>query len=236
MKVSRVKRRLLIILSITFFIVLILVFIGIKIKNGFAALNESRKEELPMTYQMSKEDSLLFRNEFLSEIKVTGIRNSKTRPSVAQLSYQNKYLIFIFLIDTTGQFSVKDSLRTIKRNVDRTTGIAYNIFDESYFRLQYKSGTLPYTAIGHFTFSGGSISEIEKNDSVCAYNLTCKNFSFRYKTKDPIDIFLETKQMGVKSSLSVTFKKNQNKTYLLIMAAMSSREVLPPQLLYSIIK
>lgn len=223
---------------ITSIIVIVIIILVVKIRVAYIATQHALEEDLPTTFTMLKEDSLIIKKEHINKIKVIQIRNSTTRRPVSELLFDNKYSLFIYKIDTIGALLLKDSLNIKEKSVYRTTGIVYTFFDKNFYKFQYKTGTIPHSSFIYLTMAGDSIQQYIKNDSIVGYDLSCKNLSIRYGEHEAIDIYIEAKENIFKSykiPMSFLFLKRQKETFLLIMTTNNYDEYLPKDLLYSLI-
>jgi hypothetical protein len=217
------------------------VFLITKIGKGYNSLNYSLDEINPTTYQMLKEDSILFNANSIKRVKTVQIRNSKVRNSVSWLIVDNKYPLFIYKIDDKEKLSFKDSILIRDASTDRTTGVVYNIIDDKslFYKFQYKAGTVKSPSAIYLSIKGDSIQQTCKNDSMICFNALCNNMSVSYKSQSEADIFIEGKQKGF-STLSipmvVLFLQHGNSTYLLVLTSLTSNSAIPKNILESLLR
>lgn len=57
----------------------VLIFVGIRITDGFKRINQSFAEDLPFSYSIPSEDSNLVAKKYLSKLEVNKIVRSKNR-------------------------------------------------------------------------------------------------------------------------------------------------------------
>src|ERR1700733_10508673 len=132
------------------------------------------------------------------------------------MTYDSTYQLFIFKIDTSGRLSFKNGFNLENANVLPTTNVVYStIFSEPY-ELDYKSFPVPAASSIYLTISGDSMQLQERNESLIAYTVVCKNLSIRYSQKDPIDIYLEGKERFFYTTpvpLNILFLERKKSTY-----------------------
>ena len=218
----------------------LLIFLGIRISDGFKQINRSFADDLPLTYTIPSEDSNLIAKKYLSKLKVNKIVRSRNRGPISLIYFDTGYHLIIYKIDLVKDGLLKDVLHTDIESVDRTTGTVYTVIDHNnFFQFQYQAGSAKPVSNIYLTLAGDSLNNLVDNDSVISYHLLCKNFSIRYAANGPIDLFV----VGQEGMFAVTntvpmdllFLKRDGAIYLLLMTPNDPKSPIAPNLLFNIV-
>jgi len=228
------KWKILLIICVgAFFLILV-----VKIIIAILITNRSFKEDLPSTYQLPAEDSLLIRDLYRDKINVNVIHNSKVREPISMLFFDQNYHIIIHKIKLARDIPLQSIFHTQIKNARRSTGIPYNLYgDHIFFYFQCKTGLTHPVSEVYLTLSGDSLKTIAENDSIAAYHLLCKNLSVRYEENGLVDIFVIGKENILGAPIipmDILFLRRQKNLYFLLLTPKSQNKVVPPELLYNI--
>ena len=227
------------IIAICLFVSCILLFLILKVLNGFKKIQNSFSEDLPFTYSIPLEDSNLIARKYWSKMKVNKIAHSKERGPVSFLSFNKEYHLITYRIDLIKDVMLKDILHASIESVDRTTGTVYTVIDINDFcRFQYKASPAKPVSKIFLTVAGDSLQNV-KNDSIESYHLLCDNFSIRYNENEPIDIFMVGQEIALGATtripMDLLFLKRNAAIYLLIMTPNDPKSVIASDLLFNIV-
>lgn len=221
------------------FALIFIIWLIIKIVNGFSENDKALNERLPSAYSIAKEDSNLIAKEYIEKMKLIEVYRSNVRNPIALISFDTAYRLIMYKINLSKDASLKSIIRDQIKDVDRSTGKTYNIIDNNlFYRFQYQAGTTKPTSKVYLTLSGDSLKTVIKNDSIFSYHLLCKNFSIRYDENAPIDIFVEGQEsFGMTSiiPMDIMLLKRNKIVYLLVMTPNKPTGVISPNLLLNIL-
>jgi hypothetical protein len=209
-----------IIISVICFVIIIALVLT-KIPKGIKQNFQAFDEDLPPTYVLTKDDSILIKEHEKGKISVSEIRHSKVRGPVSVLTFDSLYWIYTYKIDLKDDVQLTKIFRQEIRSVDRSVGYTYNIIDNSsYYRFQYKAGSVNSASQIYFTISPDSLITAKNNDSILAYHALCRNLSIRYEEKDPIDIFVVGGNAGFAATqlipMDILFLQRHNSLYFFL--------------------
>ena len=236
--ISKGKRVRIIVLI---FCLAILIFVIVKLVVAIIETNRSFEEDLPVSYSLTSEDSLLIKDIYRQKIKVNVVHNSKVRGPVSMLFFDQSYHLIIYKIHLlSGNLPLQNILQTQIRNADRSVGYPYTIYtDNINFKFQCKAGLVSSVSKVYLTVSGDSLRTIAKNDSIIAYNLDCKNLSIRYQDQGPVDIFVVGNEKFLSGTnaipMDILFLKRDDNLYFLLLTPRNEKGILPRELLYNVI-
>ncbi len=209
-------------------IVVLVLFVGEKIVIGFIENKSALNEYLPSTHTFSSEDSILISPAYIDSLKMVEKYQSKVRNPVTLLEYRNRYSLLYYKFDSLKDFELSN-VKIKQASVDRTQDVSYRIIVNNYtkFKLEYKSGLLKPASELFLTFSGDSIKNIIKSNSVIGYSLLLNNLSIKYNAEEPIDFYIENAGNFVTQSpthLNLFLFKKHSEVYLLIVTPINGKE------------
>src|SRR5215475_14532331 len=118
----------------------LIIFLAIKVKNGFSDMQESFNNDLPATYTIPEEDSTIIAKTYWSKLNAESIINFRQRFPISILTFDKIYYLIINKIQLNKDISLKEAIHKTDENTDRTTGEVYSIFNLGYSRqFQYRS-------------------------------------------------------------------------------------------------
>ena len=217
-----------------------LIFIGIKIFNGFKKIQDSFAKDLPFTYSIPGEDSSLIAKKYLKMLKANKIIQSRERGPISLIFFDKEYHLIVYKIHVIKDTLLKDLLYTSNESVDRTTGKVYTVIGHGdLFEFQFQDAPANPVSKIYLTLAGDSLQSVVKNDSIIGYHLLCNNFSIRYAESGPIDIFVvgKEKRLGATAviPMDLLFLKRNGEIYLLMMTPNSAQSTIAPDLLYNVV-
>lgn len=238
MSASHKKRGLVILISISGFVIL-LILVN-EIYKGFSEIQEALEESLPISYKLSPEDSSLIDSSYWKEIKVDAVFRSTRKLPASFLTVNSQYSLFINQLVVDKKIELDKLFKIEHKNISSSVGYVYSeILINPLFKFKYYSNAVKFAEKIHLSFYGDSMGMKFSGDSVLAYRLLCKNFSLRYQISDPIDIFMERKPgfLGLNSGVNteILFLKRNGSVYLFILTPNEPNVLLPKDLLYRIL-
>jgi len=217
----------------------LILFLIVRIINGFEDIQGSFSMDLPTTNSLPSEDSGILAEKYRAKLKVEEIINFKHRDHISVLLFNQRYHLIITKIALEKNASLKDILHETTESVDRTTGEVYSILDlDDSYEFQYRSSYIKPVSHIFITLSGDSLQSL-KNDSVTRYHLLCKNLSIRFADKEAVDIYMTGKEKLLMAkpdrSMDLLFLKRGLRVYILIMTPVNPEINLSPDLLNDIV-
>lgn len=213
-------------------------YIVFKVVKGLEDIENDFAEDLPTTFKMPEEDSLLIKKECLKRIRVVQVRNSLVRSEVSMFLVDNRYPLFIYKLDSTGLLSFKDSFTVKSIWTIPTIGVSYNFLVERLYEFRYKTGAVGATSSVVLAIKGDSLLQTLRNDSLINFSGLYDNFSISYGSNKVIDIVIEGrgKGFGIYSvPMDILFCKRKKNTYLLILTADKPHTPIPRNFLLSML-
>jgi hypothetical protein len=217
----------------------LVLFLTIKVINGFKDIHESFANDLPTTNSLPSEDSAIILKQYWEKIKVNKIINFKQRRPISLLFFDEKYYLIADKINLETEASMQDILHKTVESVDRTTGEVYSIFDfDDFYQFQYVSSNIRPVSSIFLTLSGDSIQTVI-NDSIARFNLLCNNLSIRFAANAPIYFYINRTQeiSSLKKParmFDLLILKRGLDVYFLAMTPRNPEARISPDLLYSI--
>jgi len=155
------------------------------------------------------------------------------------VDYENgKYCIIINKLKESNNTVISISERK-SANVQQSKGFVYNVINENYFEVSYKSGKQDTPKNIRLTFAGDSFKTLLKNDSVAYYYLMFRNFSISYGKSGVVDLAAEVKGSSIfqkrRQPIEILFLRKNDNLYLLMMSVNQNKINLEPGSLYKII-
>lgn len=213
------------------------IYLVIKIVTAFKQNAQAFDEDLPSTYSLLPEDSILISPNFLKDLKVTQVLQSKVRPPISLLTFKDKYNLIINRIGNSNA-SLKKMIKSSKMSIDRSVGVTYTVINNNTFSFQYSAGRPAELSEIYITIAGDIFNKIE-TDSLISYDVLCKNFSLRLTHNSPVDLYVKSKSNLIENKtipLNIVFLTCNNSVYLLLLTPIDQDESLESNLLYNIIK
>jgi hypothetical protein len=202
-------------------------------------MQQAFKDDLPSTYIMANEDSLLFKSNFYNRLKVVEIRNSMVRPHISRLLLDDKYPLFICKLDSSNSLWT-DSIKFITGYPQRSTGIIYNSFGENlFYRFQYSATSIRSSESLVMTFSDKDFKQTFRSESIVSYRAFCTAASIKYWGNDSVNIYIDTEKNNITREgieMDVIFWKKGRNMFLLLLTGNTPGVVIPKDLLYSILQ
>jgi hypothetical protein len=218
----------------------LLIFLGVKISEGFKRIKKSFADDLPLTYSIPSEDSIVIAKKYLPKLKANKIVHSRNRGPISLIYFDTVYYLIFYRIDLIKDGPLKEVLHTDIESVDRTTGTVYTVINHNnFFQFQFQAGPANPVSNIYLTLAGDSLKNLVENDSVMSYHLLCKNLSIRYTENGPIDLFV-VGQEGMLASTAIipmdlVFLDRDGAVYLLIMTPNDPKSTIAPDLLYNVV-
>jgi hypothetical protein len=217
----------------------LVLFLTIKIINGFKDIQDSFSNDLPFTNSLPTEDSSIISKGYWNRIKVDKIINFKQRDPISVLLFDEKYYLIINKINLEKEKSLQTILHKTIEDVDRTTGEVYSILDlDNSYQFQYRSSAIKPVSQIFLTLSGDSLNSVW-SDSIVSIHLIAADLSIRYADKSPIDIYVTGKELPlgfkIKRSVDLLVLKRGLQIYFLLMKPINSESKIAPELLYRIV-
>jgi len=233
--------RLIILIAIGLLLIALIISLFSRVPRMVKAVNESTKNDLPMTQVVTSEDSSLISRKYIDKVRAHENINSKVRAPVSFLYVDDTYHLVIYKIGSTGVRSISDLLQIKEENSKRTDEVVYTIIDFNGFsRFQWRP--IPSRAVTkiHVTFGGDSLTRVAANDSIVSYYLLCQSFSIKFSEQGPVEVYMvgEDRPFGrvAISPSDILFLKRNDALYLMIMTPASADRNIPKDLLYNIVK
>lgn len=217
--------------------VLLLAWLVYNIFNVFKKMNLSTNEDLPITYKLTKEDTIKLGNKLTQKLKVEEVRNSRVRKPLFVCQFENKYPLIFCEFELPECIKFPD-IEVKKESVERTTGITYNIINNlPLFRFQYKIGSPQLRQKLFFTFGSDSIVKQIFEDSFVLLSGDFQNFSLRFEKDKPIDLYLEVGKGSSIFSRSLNFilclKRSSASVYIYLLTSDSFENPIPEEAINS---
>lgn len=186
------------------------------------------------------EDSGLFDNEYMDQLKPNKIYTEKGRASVSLISFGKDYHLFIYPIALIGDIPFR-KLLSIQAQGSTTTNLkVYSIITHNnLIKFKYLDEPASPVAKIFIRVSGDSLQNVIENDTIASYHLLCKNFSISYMEDGPVSIFMEGTDRPFGYTIipaDLMLLKRQKKVYLLIMTPNNFKKGIPADLLYNIVR
>jgi len=232
-------------------ILLLLIFIAIavvfgfilligKIYHAFSELDESFDNNLPISYELSREDSSLIDSSYWPKTKVGAVCRFKNKMPVSFLGVDSQYSLFINQLSIDSNERLNSLFNIEHENGYASVGYVYSLFQSNpLFKFRYLANSVKPSNKLYLTFFGDSLRNKLSGDSIIIYQLICSNFSLRYQSGAPIDIFMERKtgffDSNKRIKTEILFLKRAGSFYMLILTPASSEILLPDDLLYHIV-
>lgn len=212
---------------------LLILYLVIKTITGISTTIKATGGNLPSTYNLPKDDSLLFAGNYRNKLVVNEVKNQKVRYPVALLTLDKEYSLIVTKLDLVSNASLSNVIDVQNESADRSTMVPYNIVDNNAFKFGYSIEEIvkPVKQV-YLTLYGDSIENTLRNDTAVAYNLKCKNLSIRYGNDGPIDLYIKSNKSEI--PLSILFYRKNGSLYVLLLSPNKSRS-LDPQLLPSLV-
>jgi len=171
---------------------------------------------------------LSYKNIFKNKEKLTsiGTTSSKTRDSIVELYYDNKFYIQIYKVGMVDQ-SLSEFVTQKQENLHRSYNHIYRGPDsELPFEVNYKSGRADSAAHIYFNVFGIDTHVVTKNDTVVNYYSSFKNLAVQYSMDRPQEIFFKSKTNGF-IPVNVSFIKRKQVLYFVFLSAKGDNTVEP---------
>jgi hypothetical protein len=220
-------------------ICIILIYLSTKIFDAARKIKIGYDSFVPPLHSISYDDSVIISKKYYKNISANLIYRSKIRNNVTFMNFDSTFNIIRFKINTLKNFSLKGNVKIIKENSDKTVREDYRriSFNDYYTYYDLLANTNPAKQI-EIRILTDSLDQVIDSDSCLSYNVTCENLSIRYLDKEPVDVFIEGKQLGgfKFTSIHMNFMvvKRNNIVSMLIMTPNVSGKSISPKLLYNI--
>jgi len=236
------KRKIIMIIAavilVATLVYLFAVRVGKDIKNALEqqALNtklasDIYSDKLPVEY------SHLFKST--DNISVERTDESRRRNAISELSYDKKYYVLVYKIDTIGNVPISKFIKSEK--LLSSIAMAHENYVEydnnSAFSINFKEIQKPKVSGIYFTSFGNHVQVIKKNDSlVYYYSPGLENFSIKYGQDDEEDIYGNIKDnVGFnKAPMEMLFLIKNKKLYFILLTVGKDGITLDSDLLYSL--
>jgi hypothetical protein len=156
------------------------------------------------------------------------------RRPLSIISYENKFVINIFKLDTLSNIAVNKTIIENYSDAGMINNVIYSTDEKNLVNFYYNNSTLPKPSIIYFSLSGIQNRVIIKNDSVAYYYSRFNNFSIRSNINGPQNMVAISKQDNV--PIEILFIKKHNELYLLTMIPNENNLEFDPNKLYNLIK
>lgn len=211
-----------------------------KATNTFSEMRESLDNSLPVSYELSQEDSSLIDSSYWLKTKVNAVFRDRNRMPASFLIIDSQYSLFINHLVIDSNEKLNRLFKIEQKKVRVSSGYIYSVYDNNpLFEFSYFANPVKISNKIYLSFFGDSLSNKTSGDSIIIYKLVCSNFSLRYQLGAPIDIFMERKtgffDSNKKIKTEILFLKRAGSFYMLILTPVSSDILLPDDLLYHIV-
>lgn len=220
------------------FILILVLYIIVKVVEGFSKLEQSNKDDLPIGFNISSEDSNCFNKTAWRTLKVVKTLPSKVRYPVSLLTYNDKYyLIITRYTNKVIEEPIKNIILFEKQDVDRSVGLVYNILELENLNFQFKSGSVrPCSNVIFLSNTDLSSSRII-NDKSVIYNLYSNKVGIKLHKEGPVELFLEqtNETNDTKLPVEISVIKSKNFVYVLFAINKNLQDKSMPNLIQNII-
>lgn len=210
------------------------IFLLFKIVSGFKQNAKAFDEDLPPEHSLTTDVLNLISKKYRDKIKVNEVLRSKVRSPISLITLDDRYSLIIYKIDLLENQPINNLLSVTNESTDRSTGVTYGIVDNNLFSFQYKSGGSPPASKIYLTLSGDSLQTAFKSDTTIGYHLLFKNFSIKYSSNDPIDLFVKSDN-GSNVPIDILFLNRNKSCYLLLMTSNDVNAPISADLLYKVV-
>lgn len=220
------------------FILFLVLYIIVKVVEGFSKLEQSNKDDLPIGFNISSEDSNCFNKTAWRTLKVVKTLPSKVRYPVSLLTYNDKYYLIITRYTNKNiEEPIKNTILFEKQDVDRSVGLVYNILELENLNFQFKSGYVRPCSNVIFLSNTDLYSSRIINEKSIIYHLYTNKVGIKLHEEGPVDLFLEqsNESSDTKIPVEVSVIKRKNFVYFLFIINKNSQDKSMPNLIQNII-
>lgn len=214
------------------------VFIIVRIIQSNKDFENLPKLKMHEVHAISREDSSLFSEAYLSLLKVDfGWKDIYRQVSFMQLNQQ--YQVIMAKSDIVSNASLTNLVHLKKGFGGATVMITYKpqrLKDHGEF--DFRLEPLQPVSNVFLTYSGDKAEMLIANDSVLHYRLSCANVSIRYSADSPVDIFLTSGDdmwNNANLRLDMIMVRRYNTIYFLFITSLNYKfkvdPILPGELL-----
>src|SRR5947199_465020 len=133
-RVKKIRKRLFILLGISF-----IIFLAIFIIDSKIATDKAWTEVLPSTYSLTYEDSNIISEKYFGGLKAIEVRRSKVRNPISSMLLNNEYFLINYGIDLTNDEPLNTIIHTqLKRSLS-SNWVVYSSIRNAGFNFQYKA-------------------------------------------------------------------------------------------------
>lgn len=217
----------------------------LKIEKEFTNNNSIHQADLPYTTVLPEDYADLFKDSNKRKNHILVVQNSKSKNPVAALIHNQNYQIFIYKMDVRDEgidlsSFIHSELKSVTER-DLTEGGTYKFIDGPGYQFEYNGEPDCLISKLYLTFSGDSLLNTIKNDSVMNFSLLCDNFSVRYDENAEIKILIARDKKTVFNTnlalvpLDILFLKRSKSIYLIALSPLDSNEHIQTDFLYNLI-
>lgn len=200
-------------------VIVLLSVISIGAYKLFAFYERLKAEDLPSTYLLTIEDSVIQR-KFRDKVSVREKKNSKTHCSVIFLNYYNINSLVAYKMPYNNRQRLSSIITYQCAKTQETDGILYRVLTSGTpFYITCARGDVPIVKTIKLTYDGNKANTVLINDSIVFLKMMCNNFSLSYNGRHQEDLVFN-KNLNISGMLSVelAFFKDSDFIYVFILS------------------
>jgi hypothetical protein len=192
--------------------------------------------ENKVTFETKPEYMDLFKKNDQNKLKPDVEYSKKNRNAIATLNFDSgKYCLIIYKIPTSN-FNL-NKIQIKKENGKLfSSGVIYNVVNQSYFDFNYASGDPGIANSIQFAYVGNSLRTTIANDTIVLNYLRYQKIALKYNNENKVDMYSEVAQIYSLVPVSILFLKRNKQLYMILMSVNNPKKDLDPMLLYSMIR
>jgi hypothetical protein len=165
---------------------------------------------------------------------------SKTRNPIAQFTYNNKFRMFVYRVNSARPISLDTGINDSYIGENMSHNFIYGRFGEfDQFDFLFKRGTQDKVSKVYLNIQGLQTQTIKKNGTLAYYYSRFRNFSIKYNSEAAQDFFGSVKDSvsdNVSIPIEIMFLERKKNLYLVILTSTNNKIDLAPGTLMNLIK